>query len=171
MQVLCPISGGWWWHHHWTRLSYHKWHCSNLFFWKGKGQIPFLKVQQPSKEKNKGFSGIRTQTEPVLNTEDSHSTSSYTTATYMCVCFWSSEWFGLYTLVYWQWSCTISCRRWWKNPSLFHELDETIDSMIILSVLFLYISAIEGWAAFILEFCLISIHGCLQKNEPMVTLF
>ena len=31
-----PTSGGWWWHHHWTHLSYHKWHCSNLFFWKGK---------------------------------------------------------------------------------------------------------------------------------------
>ena len=34
MQVLGPIGG---WHHHWTHLSYHKWHCSNLFFWKGKG--------------------------------------------------------------------------------------------------------------------------------------
>ena len=48
MQVLGPISGGWWWRHHWTHLNYCKWHCSNLFFWKGKGQIPFFKVHHPS---------------------------------------------------------------------------------------------------------------------------
>jgi len=46
MQVLGSISGGWW-HHYWTRLSYHKQHCSNMFFWKCKGQIPFFKGIPP----------------------------------------------------------------------------------------------------------------------------
>ena len=76
MQVLGPISGGWWWHHHWTRLSYRKWHCSNLFFWKGKRQISFFKVYHPSTEKPKALVGFELRTEPELGTGDSHSTST-----------------------------------------------------------------------------------------------
>ena len=62
MQVLGPISEGWWWHHHWTCLSYHKWHCSNLFFWKGKGQIPFFKAHHPSTEKSRALVGFEPRT-------------------------------------------------------------------------------------------------------------
>ena len=58
-------SGGWWWHHHWTRLSYRKWRCSNLFFWKGKGQIPFFKAHHPSTEKPKALVGFEPRTELV----------------------------------------------------------------------------------------------------------
>ena len=76
MQVLGPINGGWWCHHHWTRLSYHKWHCSNLFFWKGKGQIPFFKANHPSTEKPRALVGFELRTEPELRTGDSHSTST-----------------------------------------------------------------------------------------------
>ena len=76
MQVLGPISGGWWWHHHWTRLSYRKWHCSNLFLWKGNGQFPFFKVYHPSTEKPKALVGFKLRTEPELGTGDSHSTST-----------------------------------------------------------------------------------------------
>ena len=73
-----PLVGGWWRHHHWigTRLSYHKWHCSNLFFWKGKGQIPFFKAHHPSTEKPKALVGFEPRTEPELGTGDSHSTST-----------------------------------------------------------------------------------------------
>ena len=61
-----------------THLSYHKWHCSNLFFWKGKGQIPFLKVLHPptEKPKAKALVGFKARTEPELGTRDSHSTST-----------------------------------------------------------------------------------------------
>ena len=76
MQVLGPISGRWWWHLCWTRLSYHKWHCSNLFFWKGEGQIPFYKVYHPSTENPKALVGFELRTEPELGTADSHSAST-----------------------------------------------------------------------------------------------
>ena len=67
--------------HHWTRLSYHKWHCLNLFFWKGKGQIPFFKIpffkaHHPSTEKPKALVGFEPRTEPELGTGDSHFTST-----------------------------------------------------------------------------------------------
>ena len=58
------------WHHHWTHLSYHKWHCSNLFFWKGKGQIPSFKAYHPSSEKPKG-SGFKPKTVPELGIGES----------------------------------------------------------------------------------------------------
>ena len=61
-KCLGPINGGWLWYHHWTHFSYLKWHCSNLFFWKGKGQVPFFfKAHHPSTEILVGFSGIRIQ--------------------------------------------------------------------------------------------------------------
>ena len=61
MQVVGPISGGRWWHHHWTHLSYHKWHCSNLFFLEGQRANSFCQGTPPFNRKTKGFSGIRIQ--------------------------------------------------------------------------------------------------------------
>ena len=46
-------------------------------FLEGQRQIPFLKVQQPSKEKKpKALVGSEPRTEPVLGTGDSYSTST-----------------------------------------------------------------------------------------------
>ena len=64
-----PINGGWWWHHHWTRFSYHKWHFSSLFFWKGKRQTTL-------QQKIWALVGFEPRTEPELSTRDSHSTSA-----------------------------------------------------------------------------------------------
>ena len=47
-----------------------------MFFWKGKGQIPFFKVHHHSTEKPKALVGFKPRTEPELGTGDSHSTST-----------------------------------------------------------------------------------------------
>ena len=47
-----------------------------LFFWKGKGQIPFFKAHHPSTEKSKALVWFKPRTEPVLGIGDSHSTST-----------------------------------------------------------------------------------------------
>jgi len=47
-----------------------------LFFWKGKGQIPFFKAHHPSTEKPKALVGFKSRTEPELDTGDSHSIST-----------------------------------------------------------------------------------------------
>ena len=48
-----------------------------MFFWKGKGQIPFVfKAHYPSTEKPKALVGFKPRTEPELGTGDSHSTST-----------------------------------------------------------------------------------------------
>ena len=48
------------------------WYCSNLFFWKGKGQLPFLKVNHP---KPRALVEFEPRTEPELSTRDSHLTT------------------------------------------------------------------------------------------------